>query len=226
MSVEWERFRPYTIEEGRFLVKLARRAVEERLLSGRKLGVPSDAPQRLLEDAYGVFTTIETYRGGRRELRGCIGFPRGYRNVAAAVVEAALAAAFEDPRFPPLSKSELSEIVFEVSVLSPLEEVRVRSPREYPRAIKVGIHGLMIEAGIFGGLLLPQVPVEYGWDEEEFLCETCMKAGLTPDCWLEEGTRVYRFQAQIFAELTPGGEVVERDLLKELEERRAGEAAS
>jgi len=215
-----ERFKPYTIEEGKFLVKLARRTVEERIFNRRTIEIPEDTPPKILRDKYGVFTTIEAIRGDRLVLRGCIGFPRGYFNVAKAVIESAIAAAFEDPRFPPLSKDELNEIIFEVSILSPLEEIRVRSPREYPRAIKVGYHGLVIESGIFSGLLLPQVPVEYNWDEEEFLCETCMKAGLTPECWLDERTKVYKFQAQVFKEVAPNGEVIERDLVKELEEKR------
>ncbi len=215
-----ERFRPYTLEEGKFLVKLARKTVETYLLEGRKLEVPKNTPEKLIKDKYGVFTTIETYREGKTHLRGCIGFPYGYQNVAKAVIEAALAAAFEDPRFPPLTKDELNEIIFEVSILSPIKELKAKSPREYPKLIKVGYHGLIIERGLFSGLLLPQVPVEYGWDEEEFLCQTCMKAGLTPECWLDEGTRVYVFQAQIFKEVKPYGEIIERDLIKELEERR------
>lgn len=215
-----ERFKPYTIEEGKFLVKLARRAVEERIFTGRTIEIPKETPPKMLRDKYGVFTTIDILRGDKFMLRGCIGFPRGYFNVARAIIESAIAAAFEDPRFPPLSKDELNEVIFEVSILSPLEEIRVKNPREYPKVIKVGYHGLVIERGIFSGLLLPQVPVEYNWDEEEFLCETCMKAGLTPECWLDERTKIYRFQAQIFKEVTPNGKVVERDLIKELEERR------
>jgi len=215
-----ERFRPYNIEEGTFLVRLARRAVEERIFSGRVIEIPEDTPPKMLKDKYGVFTTIEIIQKDRYMLRGCIGFPRGYFNVTRAIIESAMAAAFEDPRFPPLSKNELEKIVFEVSILSPLEEIEVKSPKDYPKAIKIGYHGLVIERGIFSGLLLPQVPVEYGWDEEEFLCEACMKAGLTPECWLDKQTRVYRFQAQIFKEVKPRGEVIERDLIKELEEKR------
>jgi len=214
-----ERFRPYTLNEGKFLVKLARRAVEERIFARRTIEPPEDTPPRMLRDKYGVFTTIETLQSGRPVLRGCIGFPRGYFNVARAIIESAIAAAFEDPRFPPLSSDELGKVIFEVSILSPLEEVKVKSPREYPKVIKVGYHGLVVERGIFSGLLLPQVPVEYNWNEEEFLCETCMKAGLTPECWLDERTRIYRFQAQIFKEIEPNGEVIERDLVKELEEK-------
>ena len=215
-----QRFRPYTLEEGKFLVKLARKAVEHYLIAGERIRPPEDTPERFYKDKYGVFTTIEIYEKGKTYLRGCIGFPYGYQNMIKAIIESALAAAFEDPRFPPLSKEELDQVIFEISILSPIQQLKVDDPREYPRKIKVGYHGLIIEKGIFSGLLLPQVPVEYGWNEEEFLCQTCMKAGLTPECWLDRETRVYIFQAQIFKEIEPKGEVIERDLLKELEEKR------
>ncbi len=217
-----DRFRPYSLEEGRALIKLARKAVTVYIEEGKIVKPSRDVPERLLRDNYGVFTTIEKLINGRRELRGCIGYPRGYTNVATAIVSSALAAAFEDPRFPPLSQGELNEIVFEVSVLSPLERIRIDDPRRLPETIRVGYHGLVIEHGIFSGLLLPQVAVEYGWDEETFLCQTCMKAGLTPECWLDRRTTVYRFQAQIFAEKNPDGEIVERDLLGEMVKREKG----
>lgn len=216
-------FKPYSLEVGKFLVKLARRAVEEYLRSGKVIDPPPETPPQLLQDKYGVFTTIELYLGpGRRELRGCIGFPQGYKNVATAVIMSAIAAATEDPRFPPMRPEELSQVVFEVSILSPMELIKVEHPRDYLRYIRVGYHGLMVEKGIHSGLLLPQVPVEYGWDEETFLCQTCLKAWLPPDAWLDKDTKVYRFQAQIFMEVEPNGEVVERDLLRELEERKRG----
>ncbi len=218
---EIKRFRPYTLEEGRFLVKLARKAVETYLSTGKIIDPPPNTPEKLLKDNYGVFTTIEKVYGPVKmtELRGCIGYPHGYRNVAYATIYSAIAAAVEDPRFPPMKLDELSEVIFEVSILSPMEEVKA-SPRDRPKHIKVGYHGIVIERGFYAGLLLPQVPVEYGWDEETFLSEGCVKASLLPDCWLDEETKVYRFQAQIFKEVEPNGEVIERDLLKELEEKR------
>lgn len=215
-----KRFRPYSLMEGRALIGLARKAVTVYIEEGKIIKPSGDVPDSLLRDNYGVFTTIERLVNGKRELRGCIGYPRGYTNVAMAVVGSALAAAFEDPRFPPLSQKELNEVVFEVSILSPLEQIRIDDPRRLPKTIRVGYHGLVVEHGIFSGLLLPQVAVEYGWDEETFLCQTCMKAGLTPECWLDRKTTVYRFQAQIFFEKNPGGEVAERDLLDELERKK------
>jgi len=217
----FELFKPYTLDEGKFLVELARKAVESYLKEERRIEPPDNTPGSLLKDNYGVFTTIEVFNPhGHNELRGCIGFPRGYRNVVTAVINSAIAAATEDPRFPPMGLEELSKVVFEISILSPLELIEVRDPRDYVRQIKVGIHGLVVEKGLFTGLLLPQVPVEYLWDEGEFLSQTCMKAWLPPDCWLEKGTKVYRFQAQLFKELEPNGKVIERDLLKEYEELR------
>jgi len=210
-------FKPYNLEEGAYLVKLARRAVEEFIKSRRVLKPPEDTPSRLLKDNYGVFTTIETVKeNGTTELRGCIGFPRGNVNTARATINSALAAAFDDPRFAPLDPSELDSVLFEVSVLSPLEEARFSSPRELVNMVKVGVHGLVIERGMYSGLLLPQVPVEYCWDTVMYLDEACEKAYLSPECWAEEGTRVYIYEAQVFRERKPRGEIYERNLLEEL----------
>lgn len=210
-------FKPYTLEQGEFLVKLARRAVEEFIRSRRVIKPPEDTPRKLLEDNYGVFTTIETVKeNGTTELRGCIGFPRGNVNTARATINSALAAAFDDPRFAPLDESELNSVIFEVSILSPLKEVKFNSPRELVNMVKVGVHGLVIERGMYSGLLLPQVPVEYCWDSVMFLDEACVKAYLKPECWVEKGTTVYIYEAQIFRERSPRGEVYERDLQEEL----------
>ena len=210
-------FRPYTLEEGAFLVRLARRAVEEYLKTRQIIKPPPDTPERLLKDNYGVFTTIEAVtEGGTTELRGCIGFPRGHVNTARATINSALAAAFDDPRFAPLDPSELDHVIFEVSILSPLEEVEYASPRELANRVKVGVHGLVVERGINSGLLLPQVPVEYCWDSVEFLDEACIKAYLHPTCWADKGTKIYVYEAQIFREDRPRGNVYERNLLEEL----------
>lgn len=88
----------------------------------------------------------------------------------------------------------------EVSVLTPPELIVTDKPLEYLEKINLGLDGLIIERGIFRGLLLPQVPVEWGWDKEEFLANTCLKAGMSPDCWLQEGVKIYSFQSQIFNE--------------------------
>ena len=99
----------------------------------------------------------------------------------------------------------------EVSVLTPPEPIE-GPPHERPKKIKVGRDGLIVKKGIYSGLLLPQVPIEWGWDEEEFLSETCWKAGLPPDCWLDGDTEVYRFTAEIFEEEHPNGPVKRKPL--------------
>jgi len=140
-------------------------------------------------------------------LRGCIGLPYPTTPLVQAVIEAALSAATRDPRFPPVALEELDQITFEVSVLTPPERVTVEKPTDYPSKIKVGQDGLIIEKSYCKGLLLPQVPVELGWNEEEFLCQCSMKAGLPPDSWLLKDTKIYRFQAIIFEEALPKGQI-------------------
>lgn len=204
-------------EEGALLVRLARRAVEEYLENARVIEPPGDAPPSLREKS-GVFVTIEKIlvdplaRRARRELRGCIGYPEPVLPLAEATIHAAIAAATEDPRFPPMTPRELDTVVFEVSVLTKPEPVDYRSPEELPDKIKVGRDGLIVEYGAARGLLLPQVAVDEGWDPEEFLSYACLKAGLRDDAWRHGGLKVYRFQAQIFVETTPKGDVVERFL--------------
>ena len=200
-----------SLEEGKLLVKLAREAVKEYLKTGRQISVPKDISKKLLQPC-GVFVTINSVRNGERELRGCIGYPYPTTPLVQAVIESAISSATQDPRFYPLSLSELDHVVFEVSVLTSPELIRVNKTNEYPSKIKVGEDGLIVERGLFKGLLLPQVPVEWGWDEEEFLCQCCIKAGLTPDSWLLKDTKIYKFQAIIFEEEKPNGEVKRKTL--------------
>jgi len=190
-----------TLEEGRMAVKLARKAIETYLAEGRVIG---DRLSGVFEQKRGVFTTL-TKHG---ELRGCIGFPYPIKRLDEAIIESAIAAATDDPRFPPVSLDEMDEIIVEVTVLTPPERLNVK-PIELPKHVEIGRHGLMVKRGFYSGLLLPQVAVEFGFDAEEFLSQTCMKAGLPPDCWLMEGTEVYRFEGQIFKEVEPRGDVVE-----------------
>ena len=198
-------------EHGEFLVKLARKAIETYLRDREVLRPPEETPEELWEPM-GVFVTLNKLVGGRKVLRGCIGFPYPEKPLVQATIEAAIASATEDPRFPPVELDEMDEVVVEVSVLTKPELVRVEDPRDYPKAIKVGRDGLIVERGIFRGLLLPQVPVEWGWDEKTFLSQCCMKAGLYPDAWLDPGTRIYRFQAIVFEEEEPRGPVKRREL--------------
>ncbi|ANF22757.1 TIGR00296 family protein [Thermococcus piezophilus] len=199
-------------EWGEFLVMLARRAIEEYVRNGRTIEPPEGTPPELWEKM-GVFVTLNRHNvPPQMSLRGCIGFPLPIYPLVEATIKAAIYAAIDDPRFPPVKESELDDIVIEVSVLTPPEIIE-GPPEERPRKIKVGQDGLIIEKGIHSGLLLPQVPVEWGWDEEEFLAQICWKAGLPPDCWLDEDTKVYRFTAEIFEEEYPMGPVRRKPLV-------------
>jgi uncharacterized protein (TIGR00296 family) len=200
-----------TLDEGKFLIQLARNAVKTYLEKGKTVKAPENTPKKLFERC-GVFVTINSLRSGEKNLRGCIGYPYPTSPLVEAVIDSAVNAATQDPRFYPLSLGELGNVVFEVSVLTPPEEVEVENPKEYLAKIRVGVDGLIVEKGIYKGLLLPQVPVEWEWCEEEFLCQCCVKAGLPPDSWLTKGDKIYKFQAIIFEEETPQGGVKRLEL--------------
>jgi len=200
-----------TLEEGKFLVNLARQTVTEYLKNWKILKLPETISPKLMEPC-GVFVTLNSVHNRTKTLRGCIGLPYPTTPLVQAVIEAALSAATQDPRFPPVALEELDQITFEVSVLTPPERVKVEKPTEYPTKIKVGRDGLIIENSYRKGLLLPQVPVELDWNEEEFLCQTSMKAGLPPDAWLLKDTKIYMFQAIIFEEATPKGQIKQKKI--------------
>jgi AmmeMemoRadiSam system protein A len=160
--------------------------IRARLEGGRE---PDDIPESpVLREKRGAFVTLKK----RGELRGCIGYVEAFKPLYRTIREMARAAAFNDPRFPPLTAAEWPEIEVEISVLSPLEEI------SDPGRIEVGRHGILLRNGPCSGLLLPQVAVEYGWEREEFLYHTCLKAGMAGDCWRRSGTRIYIFSAEIF----------------------------
>jgi len=156
-----------------------------------------------------VFVTLNKPLHGEKLLRGCIGFPEPMYPLGEAAIRSAISAATSDPRFPPVELSELPELIVEVSVLTPPQLVESSNPLEYPGKIEVGMDGLIIERGRSKGLLLPQVPVEWGWGAEEFLMQCCIKAGLSPESWLLDGTRVFKFQGKVFSEESPSGQVRE-----------------
>ena len=127
-------------------------------------------------------------------LRGCIGYIHALKQLDETIIEMAQAAAFRDPRFPPVTKDEFDDLEIEISVLTPIREI------EDINEIEVGKHGIIIERGGYSGLLLPQVATDYGWDRETFLEHTCNKAGLPTDAWKQEGTKIKIFSADIFHE--------------------------
>lgn len=190
----------YTDEEGEFAVKLARKAVEDHF--GGKVTHLKIIPEKFKNDS-GAFTTINTYP--HKELRGCIGFPEPVMPLYEAIIKSAVYAATEDPRFPPVQEDELGSVIFEVSLLTVPERIFVRDPEEYPERVEIGKDGLIIRYMGFSGLLLPQVATEYSMGSVEFLDHTCLKAGLSPGCWKRRGVEVYKFQAEIFTEVEPGG---------------------
>ncbi len=174
--------------EKKLLLQLARNAVQTTVRKGRKLPmVESLSP--ILREKRGVFVTL--WMEG--ELRGCIGFPYPVKPLAEAVQEASVSAALKDPRFPPVEEAELSRIEIEISVLSPPKPIA-------PEAVRIGVHGLIATQGNRSGLLLPQVALEYHWDKETFLEQTCVKAGLAKNAWKEKA-ELYGFEAQVFAEI-------------------------
>jgi hypothetical protein len=128
------------------------------------------------------------------ELRGCIGYIESPYPLARVVAEVAAKAATEDPRFLPLTQSDLARVTLEVSVLSPLRQIADVSE------IQVGTHGLLLELGRYRGLLLPQVATEYGWDRETFLASTAKKAGLPGNAWKDPEARISVFSAEIISE--------------------------
>ena len=189
--------------DGVVLVKTARKAVTEFLSNGNRMKLESDLEEKFSFNS-GVFVTLNNPDG----LRGCIGFPMPEKKLAHAIIEGAIAAATEDPRFPSVKTNELNDIVFEVTVLTPPVEIDVSDPMEYLEKIKVGRDGLIIRHSFSSGLLLPQVPVEYGWNVEEFLQHTCEKAGLSRDTWKNESVKIEKFEGIIFKEETPNGAIV------------------
>jgi len=180
--------RPY----GRELLRLALTSIE-RALDG-------EPPPRLLErphpddPSHGVFVTLRI----GEELRGCIGTLAAEEGIPNTVVKFAREAAFRDPRFPPVTKEEWPGVALEVSVLTPPRRI---SPEE----VEPGRHGIILEAGMRRGLLLPQVATEWGFSREQFLAAVSQKAGLPDNAWKTPGAALFAFEAEVFGEGEPDG---------------------
>lgn len=175
-----------TEEEKRTLRQIAWTVIENRV---RGKPVPEFEPtSERLKEPRGAFVTLQK----KGELRGCIGNIRGNRPLYKTVAGMAAEAAFNDPRFPPVSESELKDLDLEISVMTPLRQI------DNVEEIEVGKHGIYIEKGFFSGLLLPQVATEYGWDRTTFLEHTCYKAGLDKNAWKDGDTKIHIFSADIF----------------------------
>jgi uncharacterized protein (TIGR00296 family) len=195
-----------SMEEGRAAVAVARETLDAHVSGVKKRAIALQG--EVFSELRGVFVTINQGGGGPEKLRGCIGFPYPVKPLGEAIREATVAAASEDPRFPPVTKEELGRVVLEVSILTKPEPLRAPKPQERPSKVRIGTDGLIISRFGFSGLLLPQVATEYGMDQMEFLSQACLKAGLAPDSWLDRETEVQTFQAEIFAESSPRGKIV------------------
>ncbi|KXA96229.1 hypothetical protein AKJ37_05755 [candidate division MSBL1 archaeon SCGC-AAA259I09] len=196
-----------SLNEGKEIVELARKIIESHLKE-EEMPEISEGVKGTMEEKKGVFVTLN--KG--KELRGCIGRPMPNQKLKEGLEDAAIDAATGDPRFSPLGLEELGEVTVEVSVLTTPGKIEVEDPKKYREEVEIGRDGLIVSYRGRNGLLLPQVPLDRGWDAEEFLSQTCMKAGATPDCWLDRDVEIQKFSAQVFKEEGPGGEVVEESL--------------
>jgi uncharacterized protein len=195
---------------GQLLVKLARKAVEQYLEDS--IIITPDDSCRIFTQKMGVFVTINQLYKKIEHLRGCIGFPFPQNELYQSVIEAAISAATKDPRFQPVTKEELSNIIFEVSILTIPEEIKVKTPIEYLSQVKIGRDGLIIQWKHGSGLLLPQVPVDLKWSIEQYLTNLCFKAGGPADAWLMPDSKLYKFETLIYKESAPSGKVSRVDL--------------
>lgn len=175
----------YSPEERTTLLQLARRAIDTTL-DGEPLAV--EPPSVHLSELRGAFTTLRI----EGKLRGCVGYIAATLPLYQTIVDTAIAAAFRDDRFEPVTRPEAPRIQVEISVLSSLRLID-------PADVEVGKHGLLVSMGPWRGLLLPQVPIEWNWDRETFISQTCRKAGLRPDAW-KQGATLEAFTAEVFGE--------------------------
>ncbi|MGY5881407.1 MAG: TIGR00296 family protein [Candidatus Thorarchaeota archaeon] len=197
----------YSDDDGNFLVKLARKTVDEYVTQKRKTEPPKDTPEHLKEKS-GVFVTLNSTTENRVALRGCIGRPYPSQSLVEAVIDSSIDSAVNDPRFPPVTPRELDTIIVDLSVLTPPKKIEYSKPDDLLDLVKVGRDGLIAVQGRWRGLLLPQVPVDWKWNTMEFLEHTCNKAGLPEDAWKDPETEFMSFQAAIFGEESPRGNIV------------------
>lgn len=188
--------------DGIHLVQMARKIVTSYLKNDER--IVDEEFNSKFDFKAGVFVTLNK----ENNLRGCIGFPSPVKKLHKGLTDAAISASTRDTRFSPVSLDELDKITFEVTVLTPPEEIKVDEYSKYLSEIKVGRDGLIVENSFASGLLLPQVPTEYGWNEKEFLEYTCQKAGLEKEAWKDNSTKILKFQGIIFKETSPNGEIV------------------
>jgi AmmeMemoRadiSam system protein A len=180
----------FTREERTNLLTLAHESIVSAL---EHREVPLDPPSPHFSEPRGAFTTL--YLQG--QLRGCVGYVLPVISLYRTVAETARAAAFEDTRFSPVTLAEARALEVSLSILSPLRAIK-------PEEVEIGSHGLVVSYGGRRGLLLPQVPVEHGWDRLTFIEQTCQKAGLPRDAW-KNGAILEAFTAEVFGDQHTGG---------------------
>jgi len=185
-----------TLEQGKKLCNLARNYIEA-FFTGKKVKIPEDL-RSILAYPKGVFVTL--YNKNTHSLRGCIGYPIARYSLGRSLKDAALGAAFQDSRFSSLKREETRDIVVEVSILNELQKIKGTTSEEIKKEIQLGRDGLVIENPFGAGLLLPQVAIEYGWKVEEFLKNLCRKAELSDDAWMDNNSKLYKFQSVVFKE--------------------------
>jgi uncharacterized protein (TIGR00296 family) len=193
-------------ETGFYLVKLARFAARSWICEGKQPNPILPMPEQA-KFTTGAFVTVKTQMGDEAHLRGCIGYPIGIKPLFEEVIDLAKESTLHDPRFDPVQETELSSLIFEVTVLTPPEEIIYNTPEELLDKISIPGDGLIVKYGRTSGLLLPQVPVEQDWNVEEYISYTCRKAFLPIDIWRREKITVEKFQGVVFTEASPEGEI-------------------
>ena len=205
----------FTLEEGTTLLTFARENIEFYLNNNRKIPIPAEIKNRF-KDKYGAFVTLNIYEETGNPLRGCIGYIEPTYTLYDVIHRVSISSAIEDPRFPSVTIEEMGNIVIELSILTPPKLIEADDPNEYSSKIVIGRDGLIAELSDWRrGLLLPQVPVDHdrNWDVETFLSHTCLKAGLSQNEWRDiSRVKIYSFQAILFEETSPRGEVIRKYL--------------
>jgi len=197
----------YSDLDGKFLVRLARKTVDEYVTQKKKPETPEDTSDQLRLKS-GVFVTLNSISENQVSLRGCIGRPYPTQPLVEATIDSSVDSAVNDPRFSPVTPAELDKIIIDLSVLTPPKKIEYTKPEELLNLVTVGRDGLIAARGMWRGLLLPQVPVDWNWNTQEFLEHTCNKAGLPENAWKDTETEFMSFQAEIFGEENPRGNIV------------------
>ena len=200
-----------TVQEGKELVRLARTCVES-FVKNRKLVISANDSNK----KFGVFVTIYhlNKENNEKNLRGCIGYVLPSKDIHDSVIDAAINAATQDPRFIAVSEKELEEVIFEVSVLTKPFRIRVEDTNLSLNKILIGRDGLMLESRYGSGLFLPQVPVEQNWNVRQYLTNLCYKAGAPSDAWLLSDSNLYTFRSYIFREKLPNSEIYAENFIE------------